>query len=83
MRYIPIKCIFVLNRLPDVDKNIEATTVQNNVSQAVVLKRLRRVNGEDEERSKRKKKKITVESGKSFSLGDFWTICKVVPLPSS
>ena len=32
----PLNASIVLNRLPDVDKNIEATSVQNNVSQAVV-----------------------------------------------
>ena len=46
----------VLNRLQDADKNIE--TVKTNVSQAVVnvLKRLRRVDGEEKEKPKRKKK---------------------------
>ena len=44
----------VLNRLPDADKNIE--TVKTIVSQALVnvLKRLRRVDGEEKEKPKRK-----------------------------
>ena len=66
----PLNVSIVLNRLPDADKNIE--TVKTNVSQAVVnvLKRLRRVDGEEKEKPKRKKK-ITVDPGKSFSLEIF------------
>ena len=65
----------VLNRVPDADKNIE--TVNTNVSQAVVnvLKRLRRVDGEEKEKSKRKK--ITVDPGKSISLEDFQATLKM------
>ena len=52
----PLNVSIVLNRLPDADKNIE--TVKTNVSRAVlnVLKRLRRVDGEEKEKPKRKKK---------------------------
>ena len=52
----PLNVSIVLNRLPDADKNIK--TVKTNVSQAVgnVLKRLRRIDGEEKEKSKRKKK---------------------------
>ena len=62
----PLNVSIVLNRLPDADKNIK--TVKTNVSQAVVnvLKRLRRVDDEEKEKPKRKKK-ITVDPGKSFS----------------
>ena len=66
----PLNVSIVLNRLPDSDKNIK--TVKTNVSQAVVnvLKRLRRVDDEEKEKPKRKKK-ITVDPGKSFSLEIF------------
>ena len=61
----PLNVSIVLNRFPDADKNIE--TVKTNVSQAVVnvLKRLRRVDGEDKEKQKRKKK-ILLTLGKLF-----------------
>ena len=70
----------VLNRLPDADKNNE--TVKTNVSQAVVnvLKRLRRVDGEEKEKAK---KKITVDPGKSISLEDFQATFNDVPVASS
>ena len=72
----------VLSRLPDADKNIE--TVKANVSQAVVnvFKRLRHVDGEELEKPKRKKK-ITVDPGKSISLEDFQETFKDVPIASS
>ena len=58
MWYIPIKCKYCLIRLPDADKNIETTTVQNNVNQAVVnvLKQLRCIDGGDKESPKQTKK---------------------------
>ena len=64
------------------DKNIE--TVKTNVSQAVVnvLKRFRRVDGEEKEKPKRKKK-ATVDPGKSIYLEDFQATFKDVPIASS
>ena len=74
----PLNVSVVLNRLPDADKSIE--TVKSKVSQAVVnvLKRLRRVDGEEKEKPKRKKI-ITVDPGKSISLEDFQATFKNVP----
>ena len=69
--------------MPDADKNIK--TVKANAIQAVanVLKRLCRVDGEEKEKPKRKKK-ITVDPGKSISLEDFQATFKDVPIaPSS
>ena len=78
----PLNVSIVLNRLPDSDKNIEI--VKTNVSQAVVnvLKRLRRVDGEEKEKRKRKKK-ITVDPGNSISLEDFQATFKDGPIASS
>ena len=47
-----------------------------------VLKRLRRVDDEEKEKPKRKKK-FTVDSGKSISLEDFQATFKGVPIASS
>ena len=62
----------------DADKNIE--TIKTNAV-VNVLKRLRRVDGEEKEKLKRKKKN-TVDPGKSISLEDFQVTFKDVPIAS-
>ena len=58
MWYLPINVSIVLNRLPDADKNIK--TIKTNAV-VNVLRRLRRVDGEEKEKPKRKKKLLTLE----------------------